>query len=284
MTLPLIEAAAHGGPFAVPPNLIVIHSMEAPIKAGLARSLAGPNFFGKPPSAGGPGTSVHRLWDPAEGIQGVPNDHIAYHCGAPGNARSEGDEHCGYTAYSRAQWITPDGLAMLRRSATHIASRCAERGIPVRWLSLAQVAKAADTRRPQDGGLCTHNDIAQALGGTTHTDPGAGFPYDLYLGYARDATGGDVPLTDTDKAWITGALNQATNRAVSARYDTGAATIREFLKSWPAARAALNPQALASAVATALPAGSSQLTAADIEAALLAVLGDAPEAGTDGSG
>lgn len=201
-TLPYIAAAAHGGPFRVPPCLVVVHAMECPIRAGYARSLAG--WFARPPADGGPGTSAHTLTDPAETIETVHAETVAYHVGPPGNPVSRGEEHAGYTAYTREQWTTPDGLAMLRLSAANVAARCAALGVPVRWLSLEQVRQAARTHAPADGGVCTHNDIRLALGGTTHTDPGAGYPYDLYLDLVRQAAGqqqeDDVSYDDAVRA------------------------------------------------------------------------------------
>lgn len=182
-TLPYVQAWARGGPFAIPPNIVVVHAAECPIRAGFARSLAA--WFARSPADDGPGTSAHTFADPAEVVEMVHAETIAYHVGPAGNPVSRGEENAGYTSYTREQWTTPDGLAMLRVSARNVAARCAALGVPVRWLSLTQVVQAAHTHRPADGGICTHNDIRLALGGTTHTDPGAGYPYDIYLDMVR---------------------------------------------------------------------------------------------------
>lgn len=193
-----IAAWAHGGAFEVPPNLVVVHAAECPIRGGYARSVAG--WFARSPADAGPGTSAHTFADPAEVVEMVRAGTIAYHVGPAGNPLSRGEEHAGYTAYTREQWTTPDGLAMLRLSSARRAGYMVTHDIPIRWLSIEQVRQAARTRAMADGGLCTHNDIRLAFNDathtyTTHTDPGAGYPYDLYIDMVRRAAEGEDDVT-----------------------------------------------------------------------------------------
>lgn len=177
-----IPAAAHGGRFSTdPPHLDVVHSTEGPMSPGNARALA-VNWFGRPASQGGAGTSTTGIFDPVEGIRMLDEHTIPYHVGPDGNPVSTGDEHCGSVKLTRDQWLSPAGRAMLDQSARVKAERARARGWSLadcRWLTLSEVA-----RKTVDG-FCTHNDIRLALGGTTHSDPGPNFPYDWYMGRIR---------------------------------------------------------------------------------------------------
>lgn len=186
LILPYVPAAAHGGPFTVPVHIEVIHSTEGPMVAGNALALAG--WFGRDEAHDGPGTSAHAIFDPAGGVAMVPLDHIAWHCGPGGNGFTRGDEHCGKVAMTREQWLSPAGQAMLDHSARHRAARLhASGGLP-RWLTLTQL-------RAREPGMCTHNDIRLAFGGTTHSDPGPNFPYDWYLERVRHYYFGEDDVT-----------------------------------------------------------------------------------------
>ncbi|MBN9607867.1 MAG: hypothetical protein BGO26_06755 [Actinobacteria bacterium 69-20] len=185
--------ATHFGPAFAPgqPRQIVVHSVESEIVSGLARSLAN-GWFRNPANK----TSAHTISDPHETIDMVQDTQRAWHCGN-GNNTSLGNEHVGRARFTRVQWTTPAGLAMLRNGAQRTARQCIDHKIRPRWLSLAQLARNED-------GLCTHNDMRLVRGGTTHTDPGPGFPYDLYLQMVKEAMGlgtstvqeDDMPFTE----------------------------------------------------------------------------------------
>lgn len=169
----MIAALYFGPAFASgAPRQIVIHSAETDIVPGLAVSLA-KGWFRNPNNK----TSAHAMTDPAGVVEMVPETQQAWHCGN-GNSTSLGDEHTGRAAFTTAQWTTPAGLAMLRASAKEVAGQCTRHGIRARWLSLTQLAANED-------GLCTHNDMRLVRGGTTHTDPGPGFPYAAFLSMVR---------------------------------------------------------------------------------------------------
>jgi hypothetical protein len=98
--------------------------------------------------------------------------------GAPGINRSGLHvEHAAYARWSRAEWLAHE--PMLRRSAAKVARWCWLYRIPRRWVG-------ADELRAGRAGLTRHLDATQAFppnGG--HTDPGLGFPLDLYLSLVR---------------------------------------------------------------------------------------------------
>lgn len=163
-----VNSPSHGGKFSKPnPRLIVIHSVEAPARAGLAYSLA----TGWMQTAG---TSVHSLNDPGESVDMVALDTIAYHVGG-GNSYGIGNEHTGYAAWDFKTWTSEPAFSALKVGAKKAAHQAAILGIPLRWLSVAQVRDGVSK------GFCTHNDCRLAFGGTTHTDPGPGFPYAIFM-------------------------------------------------------------------------------------------------------
>lgn len=184
-----MPAAARGGLFRPPAaTFVVIHCTESDNNAGTAESLAGPNWFGGPA-----GTSAHRMFDRDSGVEMVRGSNVAFHAGPGGNTWGRSYEFCGRVAWSTARWRAPEQLAMLQLAAPYIAqdlveitgSRTAALAA-CRWLSVAQVAQKAP-------GLCTHNDIRLALGGTSHTDPGPNFPYAELLAYVRAELTGTTP-------------------------------------------------------------------------------------------
>lgn len=142
-----------------PIQVLVMHSVEGPMTAGLARSLAGPNWFGSTVS----GTSANAIFDQTGGIEMVKPDNRAWHIGG-GNNFAYGTEHCGYAAFSAAQWLTADGKKMLTASAKWNRQLADSLGIPWKRLTVAEIQAG-------ERGLCTHNDCRLVWGGTTHTDP-----------------------------------------------------------------------------------------------------------------
>lgn len=165
-----ITAYAHGGPLTRP-TLIVIHDAECPLEVGRARSVASWEA-----SSTGPGTSAHAVADPAETIQTLSDDLVAWQVGAVANAFTLGIEQAGYASYTRAQWTTPAGLAQIARVGKWVRAKALDHGIPLRWATDAQIRAAA---QGIPGGVCRHADVARVLGGTTHTDPGNDYPVDL---------------------------------------------------------------------------------------------------------
>jgi N-acetyl-anhydromuramyl-L-alanine amidase AmpD len=175
VTLPYVPAAAHGGPLTKA-AFVVIHCTESDNAAGTAEALAGPGWFGGPKA----GTSAHRIFDRDSGVEMVRVSTVAYHAGPGGNSYGRSYELCGRASWSAEKWREEPQLAMLRAAAPYIAADLRDLNAPARWLSVAQVAARA-------GGMCTHNDVRLALGGTTHSDPGPNFPYAELLEMVQQA-------------------------------------------------------------------------------------------------
>lgn len=157
------EASNYGG--SHDPNVFCVHSVECPIEDGFARSLIGPNWFGGPAP-----TSAHYLIGPDDTCQGVPENRVAWHCGN-GNRNSIAGEQCGYARYDQAQWNSIKGRAQRTRFARLLADINKRRPlIQLRQLSLSELRYAL-THPGTPGGICTHDQMRQAMGGTTHYDP-----------------------------------------------------------------------------------------------------------------
>lgn len=166
---------------AIQKRLIVLHSMEYPLKRGAAQCCA--RYFG---GNGAPNASAHACIDPGEIIQCVPWGDIAWH--APGaNQWGIGIEHAGYAKFSVAEWTTPDGNAMIDNSAWLCAELCTLFKIPVDFLDHWELAAAGEKAT----GITTHAEVNKAFKKSDHTDPGGGFPIGDYLRlvskYALDA-------------------------------------------------------------------------------------------------
>lgn len=171
-----VQAPSHGGAFrAGKPRLIIIHSLEAPARKGLAYDLA----TGWIQTAG---VSPHAMTDPGETVDLLSEDTVGWHCGN-GNQEGVGFEHTGYAAWSFEQWTTGDAFAAVRLGAKRAAEAAKRHDIPLRWLSLSQI-------RNGERGFCTHADISATLGGTNHTDPGPGFPYAIFMQMVQQFAGG----------------------------------------------------------------------------------------------
>jgi N-acetylmuramoyl-L-alanine amidase len=184
-----MPADSYGGKLTA--SVVVIHCTESDNNAGTAESLAGPNWFGP----GGPATtSAHKMFDRDSGVEMVKRTVVAYHAGPKGNTVGISYEFCGKAGWSAAKWREAPQLDMLRRAAPHIADDLRAIGAPARWLTLTQLAAG-------QRGLCTHNDVRLALGGTTHSDPGPNFPYAELLTYVQAATTGGDDL-DMDNATL----------------------------------------------------------------------------------
>lgn len=170
-----IPARSYGGTFR---DLgVCIHSIECPLRAGYAESIARNWFATQAP------TSAHFCVDPVAIVQQVPLNVRAWHCGN-GNPYVTGLEQTGYARYSRGEWTTPDGMTQLRNLAALTRAILDRQGAPLRIASAAEARSAAYMGRPI--GIITHDTARVAWGGTTHTDPMPHYPLDLLLDHVRD--------------------------------------------------------------------------------------------------
>lgn len=177
-------------------GLIVVHDMEAPERLDTAEACAA-YFANQPPAyrdARGNlvGSSAHYCLDADSAVQSVHVEDIAW--AAPGaNHNGVHLELAGYARQTREEWLDPYGIALLRRAAELIVDLATELAIPLVWLEADEVA--AGLR-----GITTHRACTEAfriIGG--HTDPGAGFPADVLMGFVLEVAAAKAKPIPTDE-------------------------------------------------------------------------------------
>ena len=162
-----------------------VHSAETPLRAGYAESLA-TNWFARLAP-----TSAHIIVDPAAIVKMVNYDKVAWHCGA-GNSVLFGDEQAGYARFSEEEWLTEAGVLQMDNLALVIREQLESINSPLKVSSEAEARRGRELGKPF--GIITHNTARLAFGGTTHTDPGKGYPVELLLDKVKNVTS---PATGT---------------------------------------------------------------------------------------
>lgn len=132
------------------------------------------------------GVGAHYFIDDVEVLQSTDTDWCVGHVGSDeGNTRGISYEITGVNGWTRAQWLA--NVAWNKLAAV-IARDCAQFGIPVRLLTVAQMRQFSSGVK----GFVTHDLSRQAWGGTTHTDPGPNFPMDHLLTLVSRLNGDDM--------------------------------------------------------------------------------------------
>ncbi len=153
------------------PLWIVVHDMEASETSQTAENTAA--YFANP--GDGRNVSSHYTVDNNSVVQCVRLKDSAWTVGnRPGNNRGINWELAGFASQSRAQWLDAFGLAMFGQIRPILRSDAAKFGIPLTRRTVAEL-------KAWKPGITSHNDLRLAFGGTTHTDPGANFPWDVFL-------------------------------------------------------------------------------------------------------
>ncbi|WP_029135338.1 hypothetical protein [Nakamurella lactea] len=209
----------------------IVHTVESDLRDSLAVSLAGPDWFGSTKA----GTSPHAIVGPVSRVGTVLRKFKSWAVGSPGNNITYNIEQTGRAAFTRAQWLTTEGLAQISNVALVIADWAKAKGAtkpPTRGTrdELRRYANGENVGLRYYG----HVDVTDTLGGTTHTDPGDQYPYDvlqaqinLHFGIGPTPTPvqeDDMPLNAADKAWIQTAITN------TIRKEAGPAVWRTKLK------------------------------------------------------
>jgi N-acetyl-anhydromuramyl-L-alanine amidase AmpD len=132
------------------------------------------------------GTSSHYYVDSNSIVQCVRTTDRANTARHRGNRLGVQYELCG-TAQTRAQWLDAASLATLKIAARQVARDCRKYGIPVRRLSVAETRRAWTEFPAGPKGIVGHVDCTNAYpeDNGDHTDPGAHFPWDVFLNLVR---------------------------------------------------------------------------------------------------
>jgi N-acetyl-anhydromuramyl-L-alanine amidase AmpD len=150
------------------------------------------------------GTSCHYFTDSlGPAVQEVHDEDTSYSAFPKGNALGIHIEICG-TAQTRAQWLDATSKATLQTTAELVAYLLKKHGLPDRRLTVAETRAAwyaPIAERGKYEGYNDHGTVTRAYpeDGGTHTDLGAGFPWDVFSAMVTEAMGGD-DMTDQDIA------------------------------------------------------------------------------------
>lgn len=148
-------------------RVIVLHSMEAAEKGNTAENVA--RYFqhtDRPASA-------HVCLDNNSIVQCVLDNDVAF--AAPGaNADGIHIEMAGYARQTTDDWLDEYSRAVIENAANVAAQYCLKYNIPVRVLSDSELK--AGWR-----GIVSHAQVSAVYKRSTHTDPGAGFPWHLFI-------------------------------------------------------------------------------------------------------
>lgn len=135
--------------------------------------------------------SSHYYVDPDSILQSLDTAYRAYHAGSTiGNSQAIAYEITGTNGKSRSWWLANVAWPLLARQ---IAADCRAHNIEPRLLSVAEIKAGSKT------GIITHDQMRQAWGGTTHTDPGPNFPLDYLLALVKAELEGDDMFTEDDR-------------------------------------------------------------------------------------
>lgn len=155
---------------------IVIHDMEAKETLTTAEDIA--MYFHtlneKLPNGSPKKASAHTCWDVNSAVRCVLDKDVAY--AAPG-ANNDGLQYelAGFGRQTRDEWLDDYGKSMIALVCEGVAQDCLRYGIPPAHLTNAQLAD------PTSKGIIGHFQASQVWHKSDHTDPGPGFPWDIFL-------------------------------------------------------------------------------------------------------
>lgn len=167
-------------------QMLVVHSAETPLAAGYAASVTS-NWLNRSDVE----ASINAFFGPDTTVRSVNTDYAAWHA-TWANGISVGYEFTGYAALTRTQWLTDAGKTMLDRAGREMAEDAKLYGIPLRYLTTAEVNQIANGNTAIKG-IATHRQIDPV----NRTDPGDGFPYDVLLASIRKYAGGSTTTPTT---------------------------------------------------------------------------------------
>lgn len=135
--------------------------------------------------------SYHVLVDRTKMMWANTDDWFTWSNGNWGN--QDGLHICfiGYAKATRAEWLAEEKkCGTLSRAAWVAAGWCAKYGLPPAFVDAAGL-------KAKRKGISTHNESRLAWGGTTHWDPGPGFPMDVFVDLVKNNMNTTIPEEGT---------------------------------------------------------------------------------------
>jgi N-acetyl-anhydromuramyl-L-alanine amidase AmpD len=157
-----------------PPRFIVIHTTEGSSHSQSAEDGAAYD------ARRTDGTSTHYFVDDTSVVQCVRTSDRAHTAGYSGNMHGIQYELCARASYGRAWWLGGYGTALLKRAAAQCARDAKRYNIPVKRITPADLTRGYR-------GFVGHVDVTNAWHEVDHTDPGASFPWDVFLNMVNQA-------------------------------------------------------------------------------------------------
>ncbi|AZS11721.1 endolysin [Arthrobacter phage Maja] len=235
MVSPIIKmpnTEKQSGISGIPTQLLVLHSGECPLRGGYAQSLT--TWANVPLRQGGPEASWHWFVDPIAIVSMVDPQYAAWHA-SEANPMSEGFEQGGYARFTRAEWLTPEGVKQMDNLAWLMAQRAKANNIPAVWLSTDQITRVTTYGDRATKGFATHRQIDPE----TRTDPGDGYPYDLLMAKVKAYMSGAITtqssttntggLTVADINSLTKQLNDIKAMLAPINTSSGPVELRQFI-------------------------------------------------------
>jgi N-acetyl-anhydromuramyl-L-alanine amidase AmpD len=167
------------------------------------------------------GISAHFYCDKNSIVQSLDTNARAGHAGSTeGNQNSIAVEITGLNSFTRQRWL--DSVAWDKLASTLafvIRTDPDYAGFTVRRASVAELRA-----NPKIKAFYGHDDMRRAFGGTTHTDPGANFPWDHLIAVVKAALDEqeDDMFSDNDR----NALTSANFRAMGVYQDLDEITFK----------------------------------------------------------
>lgn len=147
------------------------------------------------------GISSHFYVDDDSVTQSIDTDDRVGHAGSKnGNENAIAFEITGGNGMSRSWWLANVAWDKMAQVIAYMLKRDPDlAGFQIRRASVAEM-KA----NPKIKAFYGHDDMRQAWGGTTHTDPGPNFPWDKLISSVKAAMGGgeDEDMTPEEHTWL----------------------------------------------------------------------------------
>jgi hypothetical protein len=113
-------------------------------------------------------------------------------------------EQRGLATFTRDFWLT-DRRNTVLRCAFHVAQWVKKFDIPITFLSVADLQAQGERAR----GITTHANVSLTFHDSTHTDPGEGYPIDVFMDDVERFVKGEDEMTDEEKEQLAEALKSA---------------------------------------------------------------------------